>query len=233
MPSTGEYPLSLFTTVRQALQILEGANVEPNKFLQAIIDDPAFRTNIVKTYKSYMTTPLFVLPSEPHNVGRLLKAIIGNWELEQNRELVERYAKAKDFIGLFEGLAPRTVSIIVMYFGLDNGQVQTLSVVGRYHGISGSRTQQLVSNALSKMRRNWKGAALSSVIPSQELLDSDIRILELSERPLYCLRRNMIDTIRVLLTKSEDDLLSMTNFGYRSLTEVNEKLAERDLSLMQ
>ncbi|MGA1765875.1 MAG: DNA-directed RNA polymerase subunit alpha C-terminal domain-containing protein, partial [Ilumatobacteraceae bacterium] len=38
-------------------------------------------------------------------------------------------------------------------------------------------------------------------------------------------------TIGELLTKNEDDLLNITNFGQKSLDEVIEKLDERGLSL--
>lgn len=68
--------------------------------------------------------------------------------------------------------------------------------------------------------------ALSS--PDLELLIED---LDLSERPRNCLKRGMINTIGELLSKSEDDLLALTNFGQKSLDEVKQKLDERGLSL--
>ena len=62
-------------------------------------------------------------------------------------------------------------------------------------------------------------------------LDHPIEDLDLSERPRNCLKRAQINTIGELVTKSEDDLLNITNFGQKSLDEVKQKLDERGLSL--
>ena len=62
-------------------------------------------------------------------------------------------------------------------------------------------------------------------------LDLPIEDLELSERPRNCLKRAQVNTVGELLTKSEDDLLAITNFGQKSLDEVIMKLDERGLSL--
>ena len=62
-------------------------------------------------------------------------------------------------------------------------------------------------------------------------LDLPIEDLDLSERPRNCLKRVQVNTIGELLTKSQDDLLSITNFGQKSLDEVIVKLDERGLAL--
>jgi len=62
-------------------------------------------------------------------------------------------------------------------------------------------------------------------------LDLAIEDLDLSERPRNCLKRAQINTIGELLTKTEDDLLNITNFGQKSLDEVKAKLDERGLTL--
>jgi DNA-directed RNA polymerase subunit alpha len=62
-------------------------------------------------------------------------------------------------------------------------------------------------------------------------LDLPIEDLDLSERPRNCLKRAQVNTVGELLTKTEDDLLNITNFGQKSLDEVKEKLDERGLSL--
>ena len=61
--------------------------------------------------------------------------------------------------------------------------------------------------------------------------DLDLRIedLDLSERPRNCLKRAQINTIGELLQRSVDDLLSITNFGQKSLDEVLQRLDERGL----
>ncbi len=62
-------------------------------------------------------------------------------------------------------------------------------------------------------------------------LDLPIEDLDLSERPRNCLKRAQINSIGELLTKTEDDLLNITNFGQKSLDEVKQKLDERGLTL--
>jgi DNA-directed RNA polymerase subunit alpha len=62
-------------------------------------------------------------------------------------------------------------------------------------------------------------------------LDLPIEDLDLSERPRNCLKRAQINTVGELVTKTEDDLLAITNFGQKSLDEVLQKLDERGLAL--
>jgi DNA-directed RNA polymerase subunit alpha len=45
------------------------------------------------------------------------------------------------------------------------------------------------------------------------------------------LKRAQINTVGELVSKTEDDLLAITNFGQKSLDEVLQKLDERGLSL--
>ncbi|MCU1391502.1 MAG: rpoA [Ilumatobacteraceae bacterium] len=71
-------------------------------------------------------------------------------------------------------------------------------------------------------------AASSATSPD---LDLPIEDLDLSERPRNCLKRAQINSIGELLTKTEDDLLNITNFGQKSLDEVKQKLDERGLTL--
>ena len=79
-----------------------------------------------------------------------------------------------------------------------------------------------------------KGLELGEVVDaaaSSPDLDLPIEDLDLSERPRNCFKRAQINTVGELLTKTEDDLLNITNFGQKSLDEVKEKLDERGLSL--
>ena len=63
-------------------------------------------------------------------------------------------------------------------------------------------------------------------------LDLPIEALDLSERPRNCLRRAQIETVGELVTRTEEDLLNITNFGQKSLEEVAAKLDELGLSLV-
>lgn len=60
---------------------------------------------------------------------------------------------------------------------------------------------------------------------------NSIEELELSVRPLNCLKRAGIFTIEDLLKLTEDDMLKVKNLGKKSLEEVMDKLAIMDLSL--
>lgn len=67
--------------------------------------------------------------------------------------------------------------------------------------------------------------------PEAELLDTPIDNLQLSVRSINCLKRAGIRTVGELLTYSEEDVMKLKNFGQKSLDEISEKLAERNLSL--
>jgi DNA-directed RNA polymerase subunit alpha len=67
--------------------------------------------------------------------------------------------------------------------------------------------------------------------PASPDLELPIEALDLSERPRNCLRRAQIETVGELVQKTADDLLSITNFGHKSLEEVVAKLDELGLSL--
>jgi len=78
------------------------------------------------------------------------------------------------------------------------------------------------------------GLELGDVISAEASspdLDLPIEALDLSERPRNCLRRAQVATVGELVTRTEEDLLNITNFGQKSLEEVVAKLDELGLSL--
>lgn len=70
-------------------------------------------------------------------------------------------------------------------------------------------------------------------MPSEELLDVPILNLDLRVRPYNCLMKAGIDTLGALVECTEDDLLSMRNFGQRSLEHVRERLSGLELTLKE
>ena len=84
---------------------------------------------------------------------------------------------------------------------------------------------------LSEEPQGLELGEVSDATASSPDLDLPIEELDLSERPSNCLKRAQINTVGELLTKTEDDLLNITNFGQKSLDEVKMKLDERGLSL--
>jgi DNA-directed RNA polymerase subunit alpha len=98
---------------------------------------------------------------------------------------------------------------------------------------AGDTLRSLVS-LVAEMSDEPQGLELgevSTVTTGSPDLELPIEDLDLSERPRNCLKRAQVNTIGELLTKTEDDLLAITNFGQKSLDEVTAKLDERGLSL--
>lgn len=76
------------------------------------------------------------------------------------------------------------------------------------------------------------GAAKESVDSDLERkLNMSLAELELSVRATNCLETEGITTVRELVSRSEDELLEVRNFGETTLREVKAKLQERGLSL--
>ena len=99
---------------------------------------------------------------------------------------------------------------------------------------SAGATLRSLSELVASMSDEPQGLELGDVsdaAASSPDLDLPIEDLDLSERPSNCLKRAQVNTIGELLTKNEDDLLNITNFGQKSLDEVKQKLDERGLTL--
>lgn len=99
---------------------------------------------------------------------------------------------------------------------------------------SAGATLRSLVDLVASLSDEPQGLELGEVVDtatSSPDLDLPIEDLDLSERPRNCLKRAQINTVGELLTKTEDDLLNITNFGQKSLDEVKEKLDERGLML--
>jgi DNA-directed RNA polymerase subunit alpha len=99
---------------------------------------------------------------------------------------------------------------------------------------SAGATLQALSGLVASMSDEPQGLELGEIVDttvSSPDLDLPIEDLDLSERPNNCLKRAQVNTVGELLTKTEDDLLNITNFGQKSLDEVKAKLDERGLQL--
>ncbi len=99
---------------------------------------------------------------------------------------------------------------------------------------SAGATLRSLVDLVASLTDEPKGLELGEMVDtttSSPDLDLPIEDLDLSERPRNCLKRAQVNTVGELLTKTEDDLLNITNFGQKSLDEVKEKLDERGLTL--
>lgn len=99
---------------------------------------------------------------------------------------------------------------------------------------SASDTLRSLFSLIAGVSEHPMGLALGEV-PSEQSgspdLDLPIEELELSERPRNCLKRAQINTIGELVQRTPEDLLSIVNFGQKSLDEVIARLDERGLAL--
>ena len=75
---------------------------------------------------------------------------------------------------------------------------------------------------------------VAAMVAAEELVDRrPIEELQLSERAQNCLKRAQINTIGELIGNTPKELLLITNFGEKSLREVQEVLAAHELSLVE
>lgn len=91
-----------------------------------------------------------------------------------------------------------------------------------------SRSAQILmdhAKVFAEFTRPEPEAAANSFI-SEEVQNRPLAELGLSPRVLNALRSKQIDKVGQVLTMDPDQLLSIRNFGPRSLTELREKLAE-------
>jgi len=73
-----------------------------------------------------------------------------------------------------------------------------------------------------------RGLGVGTALPPEKY-NTPIEDLNLSVRAYNCLKRSGLMTVGQVLEKSEDELLSLRNFGRKSYDELREKLIERGL----
>jgi DNA-directed RNA polymerase subunit alpha len=75
-------------------------------------------------------------------------------------------------------------------------------------------------------------AVTESSIP-EELSNMPVEQLNLSVRTMNCLRRGNIQTVGEVVSKGEKGLMTLRNFGVKSLQELDDRLGELGLKLIQ
>jgi len=95
-------------------------------------------------------------------------------------------------------------------------------------------TQLAIFTDLEKLDL-YEVAAAEAEVPttSHGMENFPIEELELGVRSYNCLKRVGIETIGDLVTKSEDELAAIPNFGKKSIEEVRETLAAHGLNLRE
>jgi DNA-directed RNA polymerase subunit alpha len=75
-------------------------------------------------------------------------------------------------------------------------------------------------------------AVAESSIP-EDLFNMPVEQLNLSVRTMNCLRRGNIQTVGEVVSKGEKGLMTLRNFGVKSLQELADRLGELGLVLIQ
>ena len=68
------------------------------------------------------------------------------------------------------------------------------------------------------------------VLKMRQLLKTKLSDMQLSVRALNCLKSAEVETLGELVGFNKNDLLKFRNFGKKSLTELDELLAQKNLS---
>lgn len=79
-------------------------------------------------------------------------------------------------------------------------------------------------------RKGEKATLAAGTVPPR-IADMPIEALDLSARTFNCLKRSQITKVGQILQMSESELLSLRNFGQKSLNELREKLALHGISV--
>ncbi len=124
--------------------------------------------------------------------------------------------------------------VIKLRFGYDDGQAHSSEEVA--HTLR--MTQEHVCNIENLFGRSLRARLLNdfigSVIKRKNGADwnsCSISVLDLSTRSRVCMRRLGISTIGELVRKTAEDLLDMDGLGQITLSEIRDKLGEKDLIL--
>lgn len=84
---------------------------------------------------------------------------------------------------------------------------------------------------------NWMDAPYAEIMvetkddSKETVLEMTIEELDLSVRSFNCLKRAGINTVKDLISKSEDEMMKVRNLGKKSLEEVRNKLISLGFSL--
>jgi DNA-directed RNA polymerase alpha subunit len=97
--------------------------------------------------------------------------------------------------------------------------------------INGQRVFPVESVVISRLQEVLALLEAGAEAPKECSMDDPVRTVLREERAINVLHRFNIRTTGELVAKTEEDLLEMTNFGYKSLDHVKERLRKYGLRL--
>ena len=196
--------------------------------IKVIIDHPEVREEVRRSWQRAIYPPRV----------RLLRAITGSYK----GSVVQSHTDAAeiDFDELLASIEVRYRQVIMLRFGLTDGTTYTVEEVGQNIGQTRERARQIEAKALSMLRRRLQDAELRQLeaqrlreepIAPEDARGLSIEALLLPNPTANALRRKGIETVGQLILRSPSDLLSITNFGLKSLSAVTDKLSGLGLNL--
>ncbi len=142
------------------------------------------------------------------------------------------------FSVILETLNEREVQVLMMRFGLSNGNFKTYGEVGNNFNVTKERVRQIEAKAIRKLCHPTRkdlilfNAAMSGIPSAVEWLklktestaktDTNISIdsLGFSVRNYYCLMRSGLTTLDSLLNLSQEDLLKIEDLDRNGIDQI-------------
>lgn len=243
MPSTSTYPLTFLTTISQALRSLETVGVDPQQFMQRILNDRDFRRSVALLFDPSLEQQGPELASVRDDVVsavlyRLVKDVISYWRYLTDDEVAAYLKRFNSVDGLRELAAhvrKEDFDILADRYGLYVGFGMSRPALADKYGLSQSQIQTRENRALDALRfriHDLERTDADALQAEEDRRIQHINLLKLSDRVRAILLRAGIETIPQLVDKTEHDLFQeVPQFGDASLREVKQKLAERELRL--
>ena len=114
-----------------------------------------------------------------------------------------------------------------------DGTVEPETVVNYAAGLLRKAVTPFVADSKSDVNSSDANSVKETAedLELKKKLDQGVEMIELSARAGNCLKMAGIRTVRELVSKTQEDLLTVKNFGQKTLEEINEKVVEMGLTL--
>ena len=166
-----------------------------------------------------------------HGIVTLLREIKGSWDFNADLE--------QAFFDLLQGLTERERQVLFLMYGLNRFEPSrsaqmNMVETARKLNVTRSRVQQIHTSAVGKLRKKLDRTQWTPFFSppiNGQIRGLKIDRFEFSVRTYNCLRNLNILTLRQLCQYSRKELLRSSNFGRKSLAEIEDVLSALGLSL--
>ncbi len=149
-------PVNVAEQVNRFLRVLRGMvqKLGRDPTPSEIADEMSMSQEQITRIKSFLQSPAS-LDSEvgtPDDKG-ILRDMIEDRASVSPMEATQIKRRREKLIMLMEGLSEQEQKVLILRFGLDDGEPKTLEAIGRVFGLTRERIRQVESSALKKLRR--------------------------------------------------------------------------------